>query len=103
MVYLQLHNMCRLLGTQGDYGPFEPNRAVEVPAWLALQLHKRNKARILVPSWLTCESLDGECLQLGGFMTVWLLPSICDAPPLQAWQLAVTASWTLSHWWCADD
>eukprot|EP00878_Enallax_costatus_P019139 GHUV01020181.1.p1 GENE.GHUV01020181.1~~GHUV01020181.1.p1 ORF type:complete len:201 (+),score=74.41 GHUV01020181.1:206-808(+) len=45
-------------GILGEYGPFEPNRAVEVPAWLALQLHKRNKARILVPSWLTCESLD---------------------------------------------
>lgn len=45
-------------GILDRYGPFEPNRVVEVPTWLALQLHKRNKARILLPAWLTSDSLD---------------------------------------------
>jgi hypothetical protein len=57
-----LHMLIGVL--QDRYGPFEPNRVVEVPTWLALQLHKRNKARILVPAWLTSHSLDGRCCVL---------------------------------------
>jgi hypothetical protein len=53
---------------QDRYGPFEPNRVVEVPTWLALQLHKRNKARILVPAWLTSDSLDGRCCLMLAYM-----------------------------------
>jgi hypothetical protein len=30
-----------------------------VPVWLALQLHKRNKARILLPEWLSSKQLSG--------------------------------------------
>jgi hypothetical protein len=31
--------------------------------WLALQLHKRNKARILLPDWLSSHHLAGAQLQ----------------------------------------
>lgn len=36
----------------GEYGPFRPNMPVEVPIWLALQLHKRGKCRIVPPAFL---------------------------------------------------
>jgi hypothetical protein len=44
---------------QERYGPFQPQQVVEVPVWLALQLHKRNKARILLPQWLSSKQLSG--------------------------------------------
>jgi GINS complex subunit 2 len=46
--------------TQGNYGPFRPNMPVEVPIWLALQLHKRSKCRILPPAFLDPARLQGE-------------------------------------------
>jgi len=45
---------------QGEYGPFRPNMPVEVPIWLALQLHKRGKCRIMPPSWLSISRLQSE-------------------------------------------
>eukprot|EP00775_Hariotina_reticulata_P002955 gene2955-3240_t len=50
-------------GILGRYGPIQPNVAVEVPIWLALQLHKRNKARILPPAWLDSQYLDNAIEQ----------------------------------------
>jgi hypothetical protein len=29
--------------------------------WLALQFHKRNKARIILPEWLSSKQLSGAC------------------------------------------
>jgi hypothetical protein len=64
---------------QGRYGPIQPHVAVEVPIWLALQLHKRNKARILPPAWLDSQYLDSErataksCLNTSSLMSA----SIC--------------------------
>lgn len=48
------------MSLQERYGPFKPQQMVEVPVWLALQLHKRNKARILLPEWLSSKHLSGE-------------------------------------------
>lgn len=33
---------------------------VEVPLWLALQLHKRGRCRIVPPAFLSVERLQGE-------------------------------------------
>lgn len=44
---------------QGEWGPFQPNRAVEVPVWMALALHRRKKARILPPAWMDADALKG--------------------------------------------
>eukprot|EP00877_Chromochloris_zofingiensis_P000919 jgi/Chrzof1/10828/Cz05g13190.t1 len=42
----------------GSYGPFYPNIPTEVPIWLAVQLCKRSKCRILPPTWLSLNNLD---------------------------------------------
>jgi len=42
----------------GDYGPFQPNIAVEVPLWLALALHKRRKCRVIPPEWMHPDKLQ---------------------------------------------
>ncbi|GBF97942.1 DNA replication complex GINS [Raphidocelis subcapitata] len=53
------HNTSGMLScVGGDYGPFRPNMPVEVPIWLALQLHKRGKCRILPPAWLDAARLQ---------------------------------------------
>ncbi|KAK9808298.1 hypothetical protein WJX73_009235 [Symbiochloris irregularis] len=41
----------------GAYGPFLPNRPVDVPLWMAMALHQRKKCRILPPAWMDIESL----------------------------------------------
>lgn len=41
----------------GDYGPFLPRIATEVPLWLAVALKKRGKCSILPPKWLSVERL----------------------------------------------
>jgi hypothetical protein len=56
--------MLRCVG--GDYGPFRPNMPVEVPIWLALQLYKRGKCRILPPAFLDVGRLQGACFWGGG-------------------------------------
>ena len=48
-----------LICMQADYGPFQPNRPVEVPLWMAMALHKRKKCRILPPGWMDIDSLKG--------------------------------------------
>lgn len=45
-------------GVLERYGPFRPQQVVEVPVWLALQFHKRNKARIILPEWLSSKQLS---------------------------------------------
>ncbi|XP_063900257.1 DNA replication complex GINS protein PSF2-like [Zophobas morio] len=40
-----------------DYGPFEPSLPVEVPLWLAMNLKKRSRCRIVSPPWLNTEFL----------------------------------------------
>ena len=46
---------------QGDYGPFNPSFPVDVPLWMALALHKRNKCRIQAPDWMSVQNLEGIC------------------------------------------
>lgn len=41
----------------GDYGPFLPRIATEVPLWLAVALKKRGKCSILPPKWMSVERL----------------------------------------------
>uniref|UniRef100_A0A0A0KVY8 DNA replication complex GINS protein PSF2 N-terminal domain-containing protein n=1 Tax=Cucumis sativus TaxID=3659 RepID=A0A0A0KVY8_CUCSA len=42
-----LHLIC------GDYGPFYPQIATEVPLWLAIALKKRGKCAIRTPEWMS--------------------------------------------------
>lgn len=61
---------------QERYGPFQPQQVVEVPVWLALQLHKCNKARILLPQWLSSKQLSGAALSKQQLLLCWQL-SLC--------------------------
>jgi len=44
---------------QGSYGPFHPNRVIEVPLWLAATLKKSKKCRIKLPKWMGEAELKG--------------------------------------------
>ena len=48
------HRTCVRAGT---YGKFEPNRPVDVPIWLAIELRKRNQCDIRLPPWMTLKEL----------------------------------------------
>ncbi|KAF8397483.1 hypothetical protein HHK36_016400 [Tetracentron sinense] len=41
----------------GDFGPFRPQIATEVPLWLAVALKKRGKCTIRPPQWMSVEKL----------------------------------------------
>lgn len=41
----------------GTYGPFVPQRSVEVPLWLACRLSRSDMCTIIMPDWLTVENL----------------------------------------------
>ncbi|XP_021768990.1 DNA replication complex GINS protein PSF2-like [Chenopodium quinoa] len=41
----------------GDYGPFRPQIATQVPLWLAVALKKRGKCTIRPPEWMSIERL----------------------------------------------
>lgn len=41
----------------GDYGPFRPQIATQVPLWLAVALKKRGKCIIRPPEWISVEKL----------------------------------------------
>ena len=45
---------------QAEYGPFRPNRPLEVPLWMAVALHVRKKCRIQPPDWMDVDSLQRE-------------------------------------------
>ncbi|KAH8917931.1 DNA replication complex GINS protein PSF2 [Atractiella rhizophila] len=40
------------------YGPFNPPERATVPLWMALELKKTSKCRIVPPDWLTMERLE---------------------------------------------
>ncbi|CAD8153314.1 unnamed protein product [Paramecium octaurelia] len=42
----------------GYFGPFKINQIVEVPLWVAIELKKKNKCRVIPPEWLTIERLQ---------------------------------------------
>ncbi|CAH9104225.1 unnamed protein product [Cuscuta epithymum] len=41
----------------GDFGPFHPQIAIQVPLWLAVALKKRGKCTIRPPEWMSVEKL----------------------------------------------
>ncbi|KAL1825092.1 hypothetical protein ACET3Z_011870 [Daucus carota] len=41
----------------GDFGPFRPQIATQVPLWLAVALKKRGKCTIRLPDWMSVEKL----------------------------------------------
>ncbi|WCJ19617.1 DNA replication complex GINS protein PSF2 [Euphorbia peplus] len=41
----------------GDYGPFYPQIAAQVPLWLAVALKKRGKCTVRPPQWMSIENL----------------------------------------------
>lgn len=45
--------MVDLLHGQGDFGPFRPQIATQVPLWLAVALKKRGKCTIRAPEWMS--------------------------------------------------
>lgn len=59
---------------QGDFGPFRPNIASEVPLWLAVALKERGKCDIRAPDWMSVgESLFLCCCSNSCFHEVWRL------------------------------
>lgn len=42
----------------GDFGPFRPSIAIEVPLWLALTFKKLHKCNIQPPQWLEVDALE---------------------------------------------
>eukprot|EP00475_Leptophrys_vorax_P041535 TRINITY_DN78303_c0_g1_i1.p1 TRINITY_DN78303_c0_g1~~TRINITY_DN78303_c0_g1_i1.p1 ORF type:complete len:200 (+),score=13.35 TRINITY_DN78303_c0_g1_i1:106-705(+) len=53
----------------GEFGPFRPQMAVEVPLWLAVALKKRGKCAVQPPTWMAADrlsaALDAEREQEG--------------------------------------
>ncbi|XP_045149535.1 DNA replication complex GINS protein PSF2 [Echinops telfairi] len=43
---------------QGDLGPFNPGLPARVPLWLAVNLKRRQKCRLLPPDWMDVEKLE---------------------------------------------
>lgn len=41
----------------GDFGPFIPQMAIQVPLWLAVALKRRGKCTIRPPQWMSVENL----------------------------------------------
>lgn len=41
-----LHLIC------GDFGPFHPSIPTQVPLWMALNLHRQQKCKIVLPEWV---------------------------------------------------
>ncbi|KAK6145352.1 hypothetical protein DH2020_022172 [Rehmannia glutinosa] len=41
----------------GDFGPFRPQIATQVPLWLAVALKKRGKCTIRAPEWMSVDKL----------------------------------------------
>lgn len=52
-------NGANIIGIQGDWGPFRPGFPVKVPLWMAIYLYQRKQCRILTPSWLSIDYLQG--------------------------------------------
>ena len=44
--------------TSGTFGPFDSGDNCVVPLWLAINLRKRQKCTIVVPDWMSVESLE---------------------------------------------
>ncbi|KAI8031229.1 DNA replication complex GINS protein PSF2 [Camellia lanceoleosa] len=44
----------------GDFGPFHPQIATQVPLWLAMALKKRGKCTIRPPKWTSVVDADGN-------------------------------------------
>lgn len=55
----------------GVCGKFEPNKPVDVPLWLALELRKRNQCEIKLPPWMHLsrlrESIHAERMDMSSF------------------------------------
>jgi hypothetical protein len=62
---------------QGDYGPFFPQIAAQVPLWLAVALKKRGKCTIRPPLWMSVGEL---LLYLCVPISICLFPT--HIPPL---------------------
>ncbi|XP_022744766.1 DNA replication complex GINS protein PSF2-like [Durio zibethinus] len=58
----------------GDFGPFLPQIATQVPLWLAVALKKRGKCAIRPPQWMSVENLtwvlEGERDSRGAFQAL---------------------------------
>lgn len=55
----------------GTYGPFKPNKSIDVPLWFAMQLKKKMRCKIIVPGWMDpdflIEILEKEKRNLNSF------------------------------------
>lgn len=47
----------------GDYGPFKPNKMIQVPLWLAVNYRKNKKCKIMIPSYLETNFLTTKIEQ----------------------------------------
>lgn len=51
-------NHIKLNFISGTYGPFYASMPCKVPLWLAMTLRKRGKCTIIVPDWMSVQSLE---------------------------------------------
>ncbi len=93
----RLYIVCRM---QGEYGPFNPSMATQVPLWLAVNLRKRQKCRIEPPHWLNVGGLWVYGVRLPPHTHILILLNFdifCQIHPLNSTPtLATIISATLS-------
>lgn len=59
MITVNSHvNHEKFLFISGNFGPLEVGFNCQLPLWLAITLKKRGKCHIVIPHWLTVESLQ---------------------------------------------
>lgn len=49
-------NVVHLIG--GDVGPFRASLPARVPLWMAINLKKQQKCKIVAPDWMEVEKLE---------------------------------------------
>lgn len=53
-------SMDKTVFISGTYGPLVPMRRCQLPLWMAINLKRKRKCRIIPPDWLTIESLQSH-------------------------------------------
>lgn len=66
-----------IMDLQGDFGPFYPQMAAQVPLWLAIAMKKRGKCTIRPPEWMSIgESCFGVSLINGSLFVTCLSKNV---------------------------
>jgi hypothetical protein len=68
--------------------------------WLALQLHKRNKARILLPEWLSSKQLSGGVVTLNAVVEPGARQLVCPAAATGVQTYLLALNWMVPAQHC---